>query len=861
MVGLVLALAILTGPAASPRPADARELLACQFEEKWDQNFDLWPDGWSRRHGEGFPNYLKIEIDAQRPPCGGQSLRMELDGGGAVAYSGPVTISPRFGCVAEVWVKTAGLKQSAAFLSLDFLDERDKPLETFQSERTSDAGDWQRLYLGPIVPSSSKAGKVLVGLHLEPATPGKRGDFKGMAWFGGVWLGRVPRIVLETNSRTNIYQQGEPIEVRCTASGFDGDPPRWRISLKDAERQVGQSEQELKLESPGPGEADSPWKMAKGVWQSEQIGPGLYWLGMSLVGPQGDIYSQEVLLSVLAPLATPPTSPFGWNLAQGDKPLGPAETIKMLTAGGVRRVKYPLWFPGADPHDEIERFVAFSERLQIRGIEQVGVLDPPREVASRLGETGTPVAADVFGAANESWIRDLEPIIARLASTVRSWQLGTDRDTSFVGFARLSEQLDRIRSVFAKWGAEANLGVPWGWLEELPRLKSDRPGQFVSLVANPPLTPDELAAYLQATQKTRLQRWVVLQPLDREYYSAEVRAKDLVRQMVEAKVNKADAVYLTDPFDARAGLFDAEGRVGELFIPWRTAALVLGPMTYLGQVDLPNRSTNYLFAQGDQAVMVLWGEHPCREKLYLGKQARQIDLWGYPLQVEDRDDIQTIQSLRRPTFVLGISAGVAKWRMAFELARDRVPSIFHQAHENSFKVRNTFAERVTGRVQIVAPENWNVMPRQMTLQMAPGETVEQKFEIRLPGNAAGGRHPLRFQFEIQADTLYKFSVYRQLDVGLGEVYLEVRSQLNRKGDLEVQQWLYNSTGGKVSFRCQLFAPDRARQQTDVMDLPPGHDVKTYLLPKGSELMGRTLWIRAEELGGRRTLNHQFVAER
>jgi hypothetical protein len=38
------------------------------------------------------------------------------------------------------------------------------------------------------------------------------------------------------------------------------------------------------------------------------------------------------------------------------------------------------------------------------------------------------------------------------------------------------------------------------------------------------------------------------------------------------------------------------------------------------------------------------------------------------------------------------------------------------------------------------------------------------------------------------------------------------------------------------------------------------DVKTYRLQNGKELLGKTLWLRAEEIDGRRVLNYRFVVE-
>jgi len=57
------------------------------------------------------------------------------------------------------------------------------------------------------------------------------------------------------------------------------------------------------------------------------------------------------------------------------------------------------------------------------------------------------------------------------------------------------------------------------------------------------------------------------------------------------------------------------------------------------------------------------------------------------------------------------------------------------------------------------------------------------------------------------------------------------------------------------------APDASRLHTQVIGLRPGRDDQLYRLPDGQQLIGQTLWLRAEEIGGPRVLNYRFEAER
>ena len=88
---------------------------------------------------------------------------------------------------------------------------------------------------------------------------------------------------------------------------------------------------------------------------------------------------------------------------------------------------------------------------------------------------------------------------------------------------------------------------------------------------------------------------------------------------------------------------------------------------------------------------------------------------------------------------------------------------------------------------------------------------------------------------------------------MGDVDLEATARLNDRGELEVQQTMVNRGKTPVSFRCGLYAPDRCRQASVVIGLDRRGDVQVYRLPKGQELLGKTLWLRAEEVDGPRVL--------
>jgi hypothetical protein len=176
----------------APYPG-AKEVFRCQFDESWDENYDAWPDGWTRRHGANFPHYISIEINDEPSPAGGRCLRVDLDGGAATAYSPPIPITSRCAYVLEGSIKTENLKHDRAYLSLILLDKQRQTVRMHGSELVQTTDGWKRFRVGPVAPDANVCS-ALIGLHVEPR--GEAEDLQGAASFGDLWLGRLPRLTL-----------------------------------------------------------------------------------------------------------------------------------------------------------------------------------------------------------------------------------------------------------------------------------------------------------------------------------------------------------------------------------------------------------------------------------------------------------------------------------------------------------------------------------------------------------------------------------------------------------------------------------------------------------------------------------------
>jgi hypothetical protein len=863
----LLIMAIVPDAPIDARYPEAVTVFHCTFDASWDQNFDDWPDHWTRRKGRGFPHYVSIKIDRRPSPQGERCLQIELDGGAAVAYSPPVEIDPLFGYVLEGYLKTEGLEYDRAYFSVTLLDEQRQRLETFCSRKIRQTSGWQKIRLGPIAPGSDDARLAIIGLHVQGES---QADLKGAASFGDVWLGRLPRLALSTIGAYNFFDQDEPVEVDCVASGFVdlGGAPRVTFQLEDVlGRELARCERPLNTLAADIGGKVLPISLSEGpeasigktTWKPPVPGPGFYRVRATMRGRHRLVLQQELTLAVFDRQQVPTGGEFGWTLPRGQRPLPLPLLTRLISQAGINWVKYPLRCDPRDGDELIEHLITFGERLGQQGIELVGLL------TSSSRQSRTP-AAEVFTAEPKDWYPSVEPVLSRLATRVRWWQLGDDTDTSFVDCPNLAGKIAQVKAELDRIGRDVNLGMGWGWLDELPQAPQGKaPWQFLTLSADPCVTEQELATYLDATRQSQFQRWVVIEPLSKDHYPVEVRAADLVRRMIAAKIHGAQAIFCPDPFSTSRGLLNDDGTPGELLFTWRTTARTLGGAEYLGSIELPRGSPNQLFSRGGQVVMVVWNDEPpassiTEEIIYLGEDVRQIDLWGRSVRPDRQEHRQVIRAGRLPSFVTGIHEPIARCRQDFALAEKRIPSISNRPHQNAFRLKNHFGRAVVGRAELVLPEAWKVSPREANFWLADGEQLEQGFQITLPHHASSGRHLIRTDFELQAERSYRFSVYRPLEVGLGDVYIEIVTRLNERGELEVAQRMVNRGDGPVSFRCQLLAPHRRRETTQVIGLAPGRDEKLYRLAEGQQLIGQTLWLRADEVGGPRVLNYRFPAE-
>jgi len=875
MLSLLSSLLILTTfamTASEEHHVDAVEVFSCDFGADWDLNYDHWPDRWQRLRGPKWPLYVHIDLEKNGPAVTDRCLMIALNGGSVSVSSPDVSVSNKFSYVVEAQLRTAKLKHSRAQVRVDFSDKNGQVLESFVSPWFKNSSDWTKIHIGPVSITYAEVERAKVTLQVER---GNHVDLEGKVSLDDVWVARLPRMTVRTNSSFNVYTNPHDVAVTCDLSGILEKDPNIHFELLDASsHQLNNKSIRLdgRLITERISKASeiintSPSKV-KGyegstVWHPPIKEYGFYRVKVSMQTKRGTLEERVISIAVVPPIKKNPHGEFGWSLAGDAIPLSYKQLEKLLPRVAVSWIKLPIWYGETEAHRG-EQLVVFAERLAAKDIEVVGVIDrPPPDLDLGKRVTADVTIADLLSSEDReipSWLPSLDAVLTRLSLRVRWWQLGVDQDTSFSDFQNLEQEIGALRAQLFRFGQDVKLGLGWPWQERAPTGQAAT-WDFQQFSATPALTGEEIATYLALPKREGVARWVTVEPLERKYYDLETRTRDLVEQILEAKIHGADGIFITAPFDQQQGLMAEDGTPGELLLPWRTTASLLSGSKYLGQIRLPGRSENHLFEAADgEVLMVVWNPQPQTEVLYLGKKVRVIDVWGRTTTPQQEDYRQRIETNSLPKFIVGLDPHVAKWRLKARFAKDRIPSVMGDEHPNAFEITNSFGQGAGGSVVLFPPDGWQIFPRKLSFKLSAGEQTRRPFQIVLPFDANSGEATLRADFTFTSDRAYRFSIYRDLQVGDQDIELELQTHINEKGILVVDQRMINHSSEFADFKCQLYAQGRRTQKIQVFRLGNSYDLQTYLFPNGQELLGSKLWLRAEELGGTRVLNHRITVE-
>ena len=905
-----------------PRGAPDGVIYRCFFDQRTDLNQDGWPDGWTRQPGIGFPEYVTTEIIRRETPVNLRAMKIDVAGGNVLLRTPMIPVLPGLSYTAKCYVQTEGLVHNDFTVSLTYFDAAGRTLRTETTPPILKNRGWYEVELGPVAAESPEIRQTQLRFLLST---GRRQDLSGTIWIAGVELKESPTVFLTLPNRDHIFIENpdrpEPIEVRCRITGLPSLEEKLQFFLEDPFGHVlAQTSLDMRYDD-GPDNTfvlsqtgEKPIFQGRGNWTLPISEPGFYRVRVSTSGLPGRLDPQStsntVSLALLRAARPLPDGDFGWSL-----PNWSLDDLRnrrnLLSQSGLSWLKFPVWFDPNTSQQDWEKAADLCEWLtRIQNITLIGLLSrPPQEVLDRI-TVGQPNTAGIFSLTPQAWYPTLEPVLLRLP-LIRYWQLGEDEDRSITEIDPLIPQLEGIQNAINTVVVDAAIGFGWDWNSDIPEtfdigrqaaidearknfeansatasesaqpepdgwplsFKIKRNGrEFLSLSSDEPLTFPELEYYLQASDDSNCDRFVVLRPISKTLYPLEDRINDLVRRMITGKIHGAKAVIVPQPLDDDTGLLNADGTPGELYLPWRTTALMLSGRSDVGSIHLPNGSENLIFeADGaNEGIMVLWNDaasrdHPIEEILYLGANCELVDLWGKRTRPVREGRSQIIPVGPIPTFVTGVNGTVTRFRQQFALNQTTIPSRFGPRIPNGLTFENVTGGGIGGTMNLVGPTGWRVEPQSVPLNLAENDSIRTPFTIVLTPHAQSGPQPFRVDFKLigAPGDASEFAVYETINVGAGDVYLEppTTSYSPRTGELTVRTALINDTDMLVTFRCTAVVQGRQPVRQLIRDHGFGRYDLTYIYPNGMQLLGKTFTIDAREIGGTRTLKAACVGTR
>ena len=158
-----------------------------------------------------------------------------------------------------------------------------------------------------------------------------------------------------------------------------------------------------------------------------------------------------------------------------------------------------------------------------------------------------------------------------------------------------------------------------------------------------------------------------------------------------------------------------------------------------------------------------------------------------------RDAPQTFTAGPLPTFLTGLHLAVARWQVNCVLEPSQLASVSGIKQVARLQFRNTFPRHVSGSVALRVPAMWDVRESKFSFRLSDNEPRDEPLDIVLQADACAGPQRVQIDFEVEADRRYQFSIYRDVQVGSGDVVAGLDSWLDDDGQLIVEQYLTNNS--------------------------------------------------------------------
>ncbi len=907
-----------TATAGQPR---AERIYEWSFRQSDDLNSDLWPDGWKRRRDLRHPAYIEMQIVARDASVASQvsesrrtlvqlqhlfetgswdpnfvpettpraiteflektvldnCLEIRMDGGAAEMVSPRFPMDPRFSYRVQADVRTQALDGHRVWIELDLYDSAEQLLQSLKTVDKTGTTDWETVSLYLDTPPSVDLtwGELHIQVEQDESL-----EISGVARIDNIYVYRTPRLQLTTSVAHNVAAPLQAITVDCLATGIKGEVSHVLFDVIDLEgRRVASEAATLEYDQTDnsaqewvAGAKSRPHFVSKaglersrnGIasWTFSLASPGLYTLHAYLGNKPRLDQVRTLKFAIIDDLGEIRGGPFGWSLPAFGTLLQPSEVPELVTRFGAGWVKYPVWFDMKDI-TFADELIAMTERLQAFGVRCIGRIDePPASQRMAFTESDEELHARAMFRDPQTWEPLLEPVLTRMGMRLNWFQLGRDDDLSFMGDSDDTELLSQTREKMKAYCQQLKLTTGWDWLQTDPATTGDAPWDSIHFRTTPQLTASELKRYVEAAGESSHKTWVNLELLPASEYRLRDRVRDLTERVIEIRQSGIEAAFLPHPFDSQRGIFDHQQATTEMLIPWLRLVAHVGEADYVGAINMPQGSINHVFAHERNGIMVVWNDRDTVEQQFLGANASATDIWGTPVQVENvvlpsGSSEQRLAIGAWPVLIRDVNVDVVRLRQNFRIELTHLASRLGERQDLPVSISNPFDKPLRGEVTLVSESLLGTGTVTVPLQIASLRQQALKFPIDLRRDASAGEHRLRFDFDIEADENYRFSIYRDITLGLGDIKFQWETTRRNANVVELRMDLLNNLGTTVSFDCKLFPPGMPYQRFQVSQANPGSTIRSFYLniPESENI--KECWLRCEGVGLGRVLNYRI----
>ena len=822
-------------------------------------------------------------------------FEVRLDGGRFLARSPIVPAEATYQYQLRCDMRCNGLVHDVAKTELIFVDGDGNELMTRGTKTISGTRRWDTHRIDRIVPPRGTRG-MFVRLTVHGSEAGLE-DIRGQIGWDNIVITRYPQLQMATDAPLGVYRPGEPIEVRTRALGVDATDAAVVFQvINDAGRVVRRHRVGLQDRM-----TLSQWLTTRAErsirWQMNPLPPGFYrvvarvdahadaaaagpesfwstitrWFDAVSLHEPSNLLAAETTIAVLQPMLDgQPYGPFGWSLEETLHPSLPAKDVaRYMVDSGVSWLKYPCWLE-PDDVDDAERIVSLMTRLQENGIATVGRLDHPPTAGDGGAERALVASTIDHSAAayfrdQSIWKPQLESVMTRLTLKVRTWQLGSDFDFSFLESGRLKEQIASISVGLQGFGQPLRIALPWPWLERTLPPSQISWDAFVR-GGTPPLAPGELDEALeQADRETSAgaETWITLSLLDADRYSRDDRITDLVRRMAAVRSHRVTAAYVGEPMKADGKFLRPDGRPDELYLPFRTTARLIGNLRNVGHLQMRGGSENLVFAGDDSAVWMIWSDRQTTERLYLGGDPKIINVWGrvsdIAMDVSEGHPKHVLNVGPVPQFVVGADPFLLAFRMGVRLSDTHLDALLNRRQKLTVQFSNPQRQSLLGQMSIRPPLGWQMDQESFQWEAIPVTASTITAPVVLTNTAKIGDYEIPIRFDLETDPPRAMTVYRNVSVGPTGLTVNAITRRLPGGRLRVTVEMTNLSDQPQAYDCLLFPPPGRRYERREINVEPGKTVtRSFFWYDADSLVGRKMLLRAIEQNGDRVLNYPIT---